>query len=118
MSRTTAGLFAGYTVLSVIGLLLLRAHAASAIAGLRSGTVDATALVLTGVGTVAYVLGFGLWVLILGRLPLARAYPLAVGLTLALTTLAAKLWLGEPITLRIAAGGFAVLAGIVLLTIP
>jgi drug/metabolite transporter (DMT)-like permease len=118
-ARTTVALFAGYTLLSVAGLVLLRANVSDGVATLRgthgAGT-GATPVGLSAVGVACYVSGFGLWLAILARVPLSRAYPTAVGLTLVFTTLLAGLFLHERIGPRELAGALVVFVGIWLLT--
>lgn len=116
MSRSTYLLFLGYTLLSVAGLLILRSQAASALSAVRTGHVMAIAVLLAALGALAYILGFGLWVLILARVPLVSAYPTAVGLTLAGTTLSSALILHEEIGVRAAVGCCAVFIGVCLLS--
>jgi drug/metabolite transporter (DMT)-like permease len=117
--RTTVALFAGYTLLSVAGLVLLRANVADAygtLRGARSEDTGPSSLWLAAAGVACYVSGFGLWLAILARVPLSRAYPTAVGLTLVFTSLVAGLFLNERIGLREVAGAVAVFLGIWLLT--
>jgi multidrug transporter EmrE-like cation transporter len=52
-----------------------------------------TLLLVTGF--TLYVVSFGVWIRILGRLPLSTAYPVAIGLTLAFSTAGAALLLDE-----------------------
>jgi len=114
--RVTAILFAGYTVLSVAGLVLLRANVAPAVAAIRGAGDGPQPVVLTATGMVCYVAGFGLWLAILARVPLTRAYPTAVGLTLVFTTVIAWTLLDEKIGVREIAGIVAVFVGVWLLT--
>lgn len=117
-TRITAGLFAGYTLLSVAGLVLLRANVAPAVAAFRGEGSEGAAqpVVLTVTGMLCYFAGFGLWLAILARVPLSRAYPTAVGLTLVFTTLVAWTLLHERIGLREVVGVGAVFVGVWLLT--
>lgn len=115
-SRTTVLLFAAYTVLSVAGLLLLRGNVSGAVAAVRGGGGGLQAVVLTAGGIVCYMAGFAFWLVILSRVPLTRAYPTAVGLTLVFTTGTAWALLGEKVGLRELAGAVAVFLGVWLLT--
>jgi len=114
MSRTTVGLFAGYTLLSVAGLVLLRTYVGAAATAVRGGPEggDLHDVLLAGAGVVCYLSGFGLWLAILARVPLTRAYPTAVGLTLVFTTLAAGVLLNEKVGVREVVGTAAVFVGI------
>jgi multidrug transporter EmrE-like cation transporter len=116
MLRITPLLFGGYTVLSVVGLVLLRANVASAAAGLRGDGGGLQAIALTIAGMTCYLVGFALWLAILARVPLSRAYPTAVGLTLVFTTFAAWVVLDEDVGLKELGGATAVFIGIWLLT--
>ena len=64
------------------------------------------------VGGGLYVFSFGLWLLILRAVPLAVAYPAAVGLTICGSTAVSVLLLGERIHLSQAFGIVLVLLGV------
>jgi multidrug transporter EmrE-like cation transporter len=109
-------LFAVYTLLSVAGMVLMK-YAMPLVkeAATNSSSVFApTALVAAGAGM--YVVSFALWMVILARTPLTVAYPIAVGLTMALSTFAAVAILGEAVKWQTLAGMCLVFAGIVLLS--
>lgn len=108
--------FVGYVVLSVAGLLLLRANLAIAAGLIRSGELSSRPVVLMLVGAVSYAVSFALWLLVLANLPLSIAYPLAVGTTLAFSSLLAWLLLGERMTLQLAAGIVTVFVGVLLIS--
>lgn len=74
-----------YIVTSVAGLTLLKMGGPAI--GLRSTS-----------GAILYAAGFGLWYLILLRLPLSRAFPLAAGGLVLGTQIAGGLFLREPLT--------------------
>lgn len=114
MTRSTLLLFMGYTSLSVCGLLLLKSSGGPAAQALRDG-VPAWPVLLAVTGAACYAAGFGLWLVILARVPLTRAYPIAVGLTLVGTTVAAVLLLRERVGPRELAGTSAVFVGVWLL---
>lgn len=109
-------LFAAYTLFSVAGMVLVK----YAIPALKAAAAAGTsvfipgALVATGAGL--YVAGFALWMVILARTPLTIAYPIAVGLTMAFSTVAAILILGEAMKSQTVVGTLLVFVGIVLLT--
>jgi multidrug transporter EmrE-like cation transporter len=67
--------------------------------------------VLLAIGLLLYILSFGLWLGVLARMPLSTAFPLAIGLTLALTTTGASLLLGERLGLLKLAGVLLIFAG-------
>lgn len=109
-------LFAVYTVASVAGLLLLKAHMAAAVQAIRDGIVVRIDVVLVVVGAGLYVLSFLVWLVILSRLELSVAYPIAIGLTLVCSTIAATVLLGEAISPTRAAGIGIVFLGVWLIT--
>ena len=115
MMRPTFWLFVGYTLLSVCGLLLLKANVSTGVATLRGQGGGLRPVLLGAVGAVCYVAGFGLWLAILSKVPLSRAYPVAVGLTLACTTAAAVVLLKEKAGTREAVGVVAIFIGVCLL---
>lgn len=65
-------------------------------------------------GMVLYGVSFLLWLFILSRNPVSFAYPITVGLTLALTVVGSHLLLGERVSL-LQIGGIVLMAASVLL---
>lgn len=109
-------LFATYTVASVAGLILLKSNMAVAKASvLRMDWLSAPVL-LSFVGAVLYIGSFGVWLVILDRNELSVAYPVAIGLTLVFSALAASLLLGELLTAGRLVGIGMVFLGIVAIT--
>lgn len=108
-----ASLFAAYVAASSLGLLLIKEAA-----GHLSLTHISAALLReagTGAllsGALLYGASFLLWICILSRVPLATAYPLAIGLTLLFTTLGAVFILGERPTIATIVGGAVVFVGV------
>ena len=90
-----AGLLAAHVALSVGGLLLIKTQAAA----LRLAWQRQEALWPVGgwvaLGAVFYVAGFLVWMIVLSRNELSVVYPIAVGATLALSSVAAVWLLGE-----------------------
>ena len=113
---TDLWLFAGYTAASVIGLLLLK-HALPLVrADWQGGSfLTAPALVLA-VGACLYIASFAVWLIILARHELSAAYPTAIGLTLAFSTVGAALLLGEPLSPLRIGGIVLIFVGILLVT--
>lgn len=70
------------------------------------------------VGLLLYAVSFFLYVFILSRLQLHVVYPIAVGATLILITLASYLLLKETITIIQIVGIAAILIGVILVLIP
>lgn len=64
------------------------------------------------IGGALYVLSFLIWLAILARYELSQAYPVAIGLTLVLSSLASSILLGESLTLIRILGILFVFAGI------
>jgi multidrug transporter EmrE-like cation transporter len=108
--------FLAYVVLSVAGLVLLRANLAEAVALVRAGDWFSRAVAVGFAGALCYGVSFALWLVVLANVPLSRAYPLAVGATLAFSTVFAWALLGERMTVRLVAGILAIFAGVVLVT--
>jgi multidrug transporter EmrE-like cation transporter len=108
--------FLAYVVLSVAGLVLLRANLAEATGLVRAGSYTSPAVLLATLGALAYAVSFALWLVVLANVPLSQAYPIAVGSTLAFSSLFAWALLGERMTLRLVAGIVTVFAGVVLIT--
>lgn len=109
-------LFATYTIASVAGLILLKSNMAVAKASvLRMDWLSAPVL-LSFVGAVLYIGSFGVWLVILDRNELSVAYPVAIGLTLVFSALAASLLLGELLTAGRLVGIGMVFLGIVAIT--
>ena len=67
-------------------------------------------------GAALYVTSFLTWMVILARTPLTTAYPIAVGVTMALSTVSAIYLLGETMSVSKMAGMLFVFAGILLLS--
>jgi multidrug transporter EmrE-like cation transporter len=107
--------FFGYTLASVAGLLILKSNLLAAKQALTTSFV-LSPLLLVGVGSILYIVGFGIWLMILSRMDLSTAYPIAVGLTLVFTSLAGGLLLGEAITVPRAFGIVMIFAGIIAVT--
>ena len=105
-------LFAAFTLCTSLGLLLFK-HGwpllQDALAAGRSWSRPALTVV-TGAGL--YAASFLIWLLIVSRMPLTIAYPVAVGLSLIGITIGAVMWLGEPLSATRVAGGALILVGI------
>lgn len=107
-------LFAAYTVMSVVGLVLMRLGLP---ATSREGFDQASwaSILQVGGGAALYLGAFAVWLLILSRIELSIAYPIAIGLTLVLVSLSGALILKEPIDLGRILGCFLILAGIIII---
>jgi multidrug transporter EmrE-like cation transporter len=109
-------LFAVYTASSVIGLLLVKHAMPLARADWQSGfAVSASALLLV-FGACLYIASFAIWLVILARHELSVAYPTAIGLTLAFSTVGAAVYLAEPLSVLRFSGIILIFLGILLVT--
>src|SRR6185312_3047009 len=99
-----------------IGLLLVK-HAMPLVrADWQSGfAVTASALLLV-LGASLYIASFAIWLVILARHELSVAYPTAIGLTLAFSTVGAAVCLAEPLSIVRFAGIILIFLGIFLVT--
>lgn len=103
--------YAGYTILSVWGLLLLKPALSPMAAGAgvtASGALQALA------GLAIYTVSFALWLVVLARQPLSVSYPIAIGLTLAASALAAGWRLDEALPMLRIAGIAVIFVGVVM----
>lgn len=108
--------FLAYVVLSVAGLVLLRANLSDAAAAVRLGELTRPAVLISALGASCYAVSFALWLIILANVPLSQAYPLAVGSTLAFSSILAWLLLDERMSVRLVAGIMTIFAGVVLIS--
>jgi len=106
-------LFAGYTIGSVTSLILLKHWLAPARAAWQAGAGMVEPSLWVALGAGLYGLSFLTWMVILARNELTVAYPIAIGLTLAFSSIAATVLLGEAISVIRAAGMLLILSGIV-----
>ena len=113
---TDLWLFAAYTAASVIGLLLLK-HALPLVrADWQGGSFLTAPVLVLAVGACLYIASFAVWLIILARHELSAAYPTAIGLTLAFSTLAASVFLGEPLSFLRIGGIILIFIGIFFVT--
>ena len=117
MTNATRGLwFAIYVVTSVTGLAILKTFLPRVSFPFRDGTFLASRTILwISAGAVLYAISFTVWMVILRSVPLAVAYPVAVGATLCGTTVVAVIVLGERIGASQGAGIGLILIGILLI---
>lgn len=111
-----AAAFAAYVVLSVVGLVVVRANLATAAGLARSGHLASRPVLYAVLGVLCYGTSFLLWLVVLANVPLSQAYPVAVGTTLAFSSVLAWAVLGERMSLRLVAGIVAIFAGVVLVS--
>jgi multidrug transporter EmrE-like cation transporter len=106
-------LLGAYVGASSVGLLLLKGSLDRIRAASGALLPVSQDMILMAVGLVLYIISFGLWVGVLARMPVSTAFPLAIGLTLALATTGASVLLGEGIGLVKLAGVLLIFAGCV-----
>jgi multidrug transporter EmrE-like cation transporter len=116
LSGAVLGAFAGYVVLGVLGLVLLRANLAPATTLVRAGDLVRGPVLLAALGALSYAASFVLWLVVLARVPLSVAYPIAVGTTIAFSTLFAWLLLREPVSVRMLLGLVLIVVGVTLVS--
>jgi multidrug transporter EmrE-like cation transporter len=109
-------LFAAYTASSVVGLLLLKHAMPLARMGWQGGLWLSGATALLGLGACLYIASFFVWLVILARHELSAAYPAAIGLTLAFSTVGAAVFLSESLSPLRLAGIVLIFVGILLVT--
>lgn len=107
-------LFVVQAAVSSAGVLLLR-HAMPQILDSNETTPPLT-WVLGGLGAVAYGSSFLLWLYILSKTSVSYAYPVTIGLTLAITLLGSVLILGERVTAMQIVGVVVLVVAIVLMS--
>lgn len=112
----SAALMAIYVVLSVAGMVLVKLWLPRVQSAWASGSGVVKPGILLVAGASLYILSFLAWMMILARSPLTIAYPIAVGLTMMLSTASAIFFLDESLSLTAALGMLLVFAGIVLLS--
>ncbi len=111
-------LYAAYTVFSVTGLLVLKNFMPLARTAAASGHLISADTIGAAAGACSYILSFLIWLVILSKVPVSRAYPVAIGLTLAFTALGSRVVLGENLALPHVLGILTVFVGILLISIP
>lgn len=82
-------------IISGTGVLLLR-YASQRFTGL--GTTHIQTLAAGGLGALMYAISFLLWIYILSKTPATYAFPMTIGISLAVTTAGAILLFGEQLT--------------------
>lgn len=116
LAASTFLAFGAYVLLGVVGLVLLRANLSAAAPLLRNGQFTGQPVALSALGALAYATSFGTWLIVLARVPLSVAYPVAVGATLAVSSVLAWALLGEAMTMQLVFGIVMVFAGVVVVS--
>jgi multidrug transporter EmrE-like cation transporter len=89
------GLFAIYTIASSVGLVVVKSTLPALQLVPLPGSLLTSAFLQFTCGFILYVVSFGVWIVILARFPLSMAYPIAIGLTMAGSAVAAVFVLSE-----------------------
>jgi drug/metabolite transporter (DMT)-like permease len=108
-------LFVAFTVCTSSGLLLFKYGWPGFRAAAASGHWASYSTFLVVLGAGLYGASFLLWLIIVSRLALTIAYPVAIGLSLLAVTAGAVIWLGEPLTIARVAGAGLILVGVALI---
>lgn len=108
-------LYVAYTLSSVIGLIAIKHAFPGFLAARAAGAIAWGSLIQLGIGSALYVGSFILWMVILSKTPLTVAYPIAIGLTVCFSTLAAVLLLQESVGIEKLGGIGLIILGIVLI---
>jgi multidrug transporter EmrE-like cation transporter len=117
LAASTFLAFGAYVLLGVVGLVLLRANLSAATPLVRSGQFAVQPVALSALGALAYATSFCAWLIVLARVPLSVAYPVAVGATLAVSSVLAWALLGEAMTMQLVLGTLMIFAGVVVVSI-
>ena len=108
--------FGLYTIASTAGLMLIKSALGPAYSLWQTGRYFNWSTLLASIGALLYIASFVVWLSILVHYELSFAYPTAIGLTLAFSTLGAGLLLGETLSLVRITGIVVIFAGILLVT--
>jgi multidrug transporter EmrE-like cation transporter len=111
-------LYAAYTLFSVTGLLVLKNYMPLARAAASAGHLISGDTLGAAAGAASYIASFLIWLVILAQVPVSRAYPVAIGLTLSCTALGSVVVLGEKLAPAHIAGIATVFVGVLLISIP
>jgi len=105
-------LFTAYVFSSVAGLAILKSHLGRVSFPFRGASpIPPGTLAYLGLGIGLYLTSFALWLAILRSVPLATAYPTAVGLTILGTTAVSLVILHENLRADQAVGIALILLG-------
>ncbi len=111
------GLFGIYTVASTIGLVVVKSTLPTLQSVPLPGSLLTPAFLQFSCGFVLYVMSFGVWIVILARFPLSMAYPVAIGLTMAGSAVAAIVVLNEAFGALKLFGFILIFGGTVMLSV-
>jgi multidrug transporter EmrE-like cation transporter len=115
-SILNAILFLSYAAGSVLGLILMRLGLPVLRVNFASKAFQLYPALLSASGICIYLLSFLVWLTILSRNELSKAFPIAIALTFCGTTIAGAVWLREQLTLVQMLGCGVILIGVVLVS--
>lgn len=110
-----AGLLVAHVLLSVGGLLLIKIQSAEFRLALQRQDMIWPVAGLMALGAACYITGFLVWMIVLARNELSVVYPVVVGATLSLSSIAAAFMLGEHLSVQRLLGIVLVMVGIVVI---
>jgi multidrug transporter EmrE-like cation transporter len=105
-------LFSLYTAASVGGLVLMKYGLMQSRSLAHARAIFTPQMIFVVIGGALYVVSFLTWLAILSRYELSLAYPVAIGVTLAFTTIASFLVFAESLSLLRIAGILVIFLGI------
>ena len=111
------GLFGIYAIASTIGLVVVKSTLPTLQLVPLPGSLLTSAFLQFTCGFVLYVMSFGVWIVILARFPLSMAYPVAIGLTMAGSAVAAIVVLNEAFGALKLFGFILIFGGTVMLSV-
>ncbi len=106
-------LLAAHVLCSVAGLVLIKTHATQLRLAWQQGGALWPVSAWVALGAALYIGAFLVWLLVLARNELTVVYPIAVGATLAFSSLLAVVLLGETLGALRIAGILLIMLGVV-----
>lgn len=103
-------------VFAVLGMVILRIALANQ--DIEHVIASPETLLRLALGTSLYLGGIAVWLLVMIRIPLGIAYPIATGLVIVASVLGGQIFLAEMITIKQWSGVMAIMLGIILLSKP
>src|SRR5271170_3682584 len=110
MAALDIGLYAAMALLTATGLTGIK-HELARLGGAGLPGLGWDGALALAAAAAIYLSGMLMWLVVLGRNPMSTAYPIGIGLSLAATTTAAIVVLGEPVGALRLLGIAAILAG-------
>lgn len=102
-------------ILSSLGLFIMKIYLGKAKNRILVNDFLDHSVLMACSGFFLYLVSFGLWMLILVKMPLSYAYPITIGITLLVTSILAVVFLSETIRWAHGIGMIAILCGVVII---